>query len=354
MAEPLDLVSPVSPLPPPTEPGEPVTRPGPPEDAGLQVVASAPLELTAPAESEAGEGPGAVSYAARMKHDLLHLPKEKQEQVQAIAGLIRKAAPADLIVLFGSHARGDWVEDAVTGYRSDYDILVIVQSNAVAERDEVWSTVENRAEALPGMATEISIIAHDIKCVNKKLSKGQFFFCEIIKEGVLLHDSERLVLSAPREPAELSGRERREQAQRDFQKWFESAGDFLLAYELMLERGRHNIAAFNLHQATERYLATVLLVFSAYKPRIHNIETLYKQVCSQHAGFRVAFPRTTPEERTRFKLLKKAYIDSRYNEHYRITTEELTWLGQRVRVLRDLTGPLCQEKIDNLAQAAGG
>jgi len=30
------------------------------------------------------------------------------------------------IILFGSYARGDWVDDSVGRYLSDYDLLVVV------------------------------------------------------------------------------------------------------------------------------------------------------------------------------------------------------------------------------------
>ena len=47
-------------------------------------------------------------------------PETKQKQLAAMAEAIRAEAPAaGMIVLFGSHARGDWVDDAETGYRSD-------------------------------------------------------------------------------------------------------------------------------------------------------------------------------------------------------------------------------------------
>lgn len=35
-------------------------------------------------------------------------------------------------MLFGSYARGGWVEDRKSGYRSDYDLLVVV-NNKTAE-----------------------------------------------------------------------------------------------------------------------------------------------------------------------------------------------------------------------------
>lgn len=35
-----------------------------------------------------------------------------------------------MIVLFGSYARGDWVEDVAQGYVSDYDFIVVVEELA--------------------------------------------------------------------------------------------------------------------------------------------------------------------------------------------------------------------------------
>lgn len=38
-----------------------------------------------------------------------------------------------MIILFGSHARGDWVRDFQTGYRSDFDLLVLVDGQATVD-----------------------------------------------------------------------------------------------------------------------------------------------------------------------------------------------------------------------------
>ena len=57
-----------------------------------------------------------------MKTSLEHLPEPKREQLAAIAALLQAEAPVDMVILFGSYARGDWVEDAETGYRSDFDV----------------------------------------------------------------------------------------------------------------------------------------------------------------------------------------------------------------------------------------
>ena len=45
-------------------------------------------------------------------------------------------------------------------------------------------------------------------------------------------------------------------------------------------------------------------------------------------------------------------MKARYSRHYRITAEELEWLGSRVAILRDLVRALCEERIEVLARAA--
>src|SRR5205085_12298145 len=54
--------------------------------------------------------------ATVMKSDLDHLPQAKREQIQRVVEIVRDGADVELVVLFGSHARGDWVRDPVHGY----------------------------------------------------------------------------------------------------------------------------------------------------------------------------------------------------------------------------------------------
>jgi hypothetical protein len=47
----------------------------------------------------------------------------------------RKAARILKVILYGSYARGDWVDDPIGGYQSDYDILVVVNDERLTD---VW------------------------------------------------------------------------------------------------------------------------------------------------------------------------------------------------------------------------
>jgi predicted nucleotidyltransferase len=46
-----------------------------------------------------------------MKTSLSHLPQNKQDELKEITQMIIEKVPAEMIILFGSYARGDWVED---------------------------------------------------------------------------------------------------------------------------------------------------------------------------------------------------------------------------------------------------
>jgi predicted transcriptional regulator len=60
----------------------------------------------------------------------------------------------------------------------------------------------------------------------------------------------------------------------------------------------------------------------------------------------------TRADRARFEKLKDAYVKARFSKHYRITVEELTWLGQQVEELGRVVDQICRERIASLTDAA--
>lgn len=105
------------------------------------------------------------------------------------------------------------------------------------------------------------------------------------------------------------------------------------------------MATFIQHQVTEQLYSTILLVFTRYKPSTHDLEKLTQRVASVEPPFLSIFPQGTEEERKRFELLRKAYVDARYKPSYSISAEELQWLANRVQQLQRLTEERCKDKI---------
>jgi predicted transcriptional regulator len=64
--------------------------------------------------------------------------------------------------------------------------------------------------------------------------------------------------------------------------------------------------------------------------------------------FRNIFPKNTPKEKDLFDLLKRAYVEARYDMSYKITREELEYLAERVKLLQQTTEKVCKAKIASL------
>jgi predicted nucleotidyltransferase/HEPN domain-containing protein len=285
-----------------------------------------------------------------MKKSLAHLPKYKRDELKRVKEIILDECPTVLmIVLFGSHARGDWVEDrhvedgVLHEYLSDFDIMVIVRSNRIVNSKDTWRRAETRARRPPNH-TQTTLIVESIETVNNALARGHYFYTDIKKEGILLYDTGEFKLARARK---LDPRERRGNAKAHFEQWFTSAQEFHGYYESGLEKGQYKSAAFLLHQAVERFFDAILLVFTNYRPRLHDLDTLSHMVAGCDPAFLTVFPRATDEEKERFELLRRAYVEARYNPGYKITREQLEYLAQRVKKLQDLTKKICEARIES-------
>ena len=293
-------------------------------------------------------------YNKSMKKSISHLPKQKQDEIKKIVKIILKHATVEMVILFGSHARGDsekgeWVkhkyvkEHVLYEYKSDFDILIVVKKKSMEEDFGVWDLIE--AEAYKqGVSTWLGIIVDNIHYVNEQLELGRYFYSDIRKEGVLLYDSENYKLAKARK---LSGKEQKELAKKDFKYWFESANNFFDDYEINLEKKRYNNAAFYLHQATERYISAILLVFTGYRPKSHDLKRLFEKTDLVDTNIQKFFNTgiNVEKERKLFELLRKAYVDARYEKDYKITKKELELLGNNIVELKKMTKTLCAKKI---------
>lgn len=283
------------------------------------------------------------------------LPARKQRDVAYIVTSLHKALDTFLegktgskakykilkIILFGSHAKGTWVNDPVNGYMSDYDILVIVNAESLVEEYEVWNTAEERI--MRSISSPLGLIVHTLADVNSKLKQGHYFFKDIREEGVELYSVAGKELA---QLGDLTEEERLIIASKHFQQWFESATDFYETFIFAKGRGKLKQAAFLLHQTTERFFACTLLVCTNYLPRTHDIEHLRSLCAQQDTDFASLFPADNKFHRRSFQRLKRAYVDARYSEHYEITLEELNYLADEVKRLQKITEVTCRGKIE--------
>ena len=215
----------------------------------------------------------------------------------------------------------------------------------IAEPSWLGLCIEEHIDKHPGIKTEVNIIHHGIEFLNRKIEENYYFFLDIVAEGVLLYDRGKCPLATP---GPMTPAAQSQKAQEDFEYWMEKGDDSMIGVKLFLGVEKYSKAAFELHQATEAYYAAILLVYTDYKPRGHNIHSLSKQAISINERFREVFPMRNKQEKELFRLLKKAYVDARYRKDYAITAEELQYLSERVLLLRELTEELCKKEIARL------
>jgi len=303
-----------------------------------------------------------------MKTGLDHLPDGKQRELAHVveivrAGFARATAQRTQpryrngrllkIILFGSYARGDWVEDPVGRYFSDYDLLVVVNHDDLTDIAEFWEKTESQllADLSAGtvLRTPVSLIYHSLDDVNEKLTLGRYFFIDIVRDGIVLFEEPGHPFA---EPQPLSAEQALQETQDYFEEWFESAEAFAKGAQYYRTIDRPKEAAFQLHQAVERFYHCLFLVRTLYSPKTHNLNRLRDLAEELEPSLKAVWPRETRFEKRCYALLRDAYVKARYSRSYRISPEQLDWIAARVALLQTLVRQACELRIETLAKAA--
>ncbi|AJP71326.1 nucleotidyltransferase and HEPN domain-containing protein [Sphingomonas hengshuiensis] len=304
-----------------------------------------------------------------MRTSLDHLPPAKQRELERVVQILfeefgdaiaiatsdwKKQARILKVLLYGSYARGGWVDEPHTakGYQSDFDLLVIVNNPKLTDRIEFWGTAEdrlNRELAITRtLRTPVNFIVHTFQEVNDGLAHGRYFFMDIARDGIALYQSED---TGFHEPKPKTPEQALAMAREYFEEWYPSASKRFDGAKFHLERGNLKDAAFDFHQTTERLYHCVLLVCTFYTPHIHNLGFLRTQAERIDSRLVDAWPRDSRADRSRFEKLKEAYVKARYSKHFRISEDELAWLSERVEVLGQAVQVVCEERISALEQS---
>jgi predicted nucleotidyltransferase/HEPN domain-containing protein len=305
-----------------------------------------------------------------MRTDLDHLPAAKQRELERVVQILfeefdeaRALATQDWkkkgrifkIILYGSYARGGWIDEPHTakGYQSDFDLLIIVNDKRLTDRVEYWAKAEerlNRELAITKtLKTPVNFIVHTLHEVNDGLAHGRFFFMDVARDGIAIYQSEDSELA---EPKPKTPNQALAMAREYFEEWFPAS---MRRYEFArfgIEKGHLKETAFELHQTTESLYHCVLLVCTFYTPHVHNLAFLRTQAERLDRRLTYVWPTDTRKERAMFEKLKDAYVKARYSKHYRISAEELSWLGACVEELGRVVQTICEERIQMLERSA--
>jgi predicted nucleotidyltransferase/HEPN domain-containing protein len=305
-----------------------------------------------------------------MRTDLDHLPPTKQRELARVVQILfeefdeaRSLATQDWkkkgsilkIILYGSYARGGWVDEPHTakGYQSDFDLLIVVNDKRLIDRIGYWVKAEERLNRelsiTKTIKTPVNFIVHTLHEVNEGLAHGRFFFMDIARDGIALYQSEDSELA---EPKPKTPDQALAMAKEYYDEWLPTAMQRFELAKIAAEKGFLKPAAFDLHQTTEYLYHCVLLVCTFYTPHIHNLGFLRTQAERLDRRLTYVWPMDSRRDRAMFEKLKDAYVKARYSKHYRISAEELTWLSACVEELGRVVKTVCLERIQMLGPVA--
>ena len=293
-----------------------------------------------------------------MKNSIDFLPERKQRDLRELAALIRdEVKDVVMIILYGSYAANTYVErderrdyGVRTIYMSDYDLLVVTKRR-LGERE---STVEARVrerfaagkndENLP----RPQIINESISKLNDALTMGRYFYVEIVAKGIMLYDSGECQLATP---GELDYAEIKKMAEEYYDDKFSDGLDFFKGANFYYQEENYHMTAFMLHQATESYLKTIPLVYILYGYKEHDLQFLIEKCKPYTLELAKVFPCDTNEEKRLFDLLRRAYLEARYNKkNFIVTKADIDALVPKIEQLCGIVEKVCKTRLGYYTQ----
>lgn len=124
-----------------------------------------------------------------MKTSLAHLSVQKQQELKTIVQTVKRIGKPEMIILFGSYARGDWVTDRYVengttfDYQSDFDILVVVRDQKRQHHFPVWAQLEAEITRNKSISTPVSLIRDNIVFLMNNYGKAGIFMPTSKKKG---------------------------------------------------------------------------------------------------------------------------------------------------------------------------
>jgi predicted nucleotidyltransferase/HEPN domain-containing protein len=299
-----------------------------------------------------------------MRVDLDHLPQVQQAELARVRDTLmaefaqaiststqpwKKNGRILKIILFGSYSRDDWVDEPDNGYQSDFDLLVIVSHEDLTDIAAYWYIAEDKILHDPAVRRPVNIIVHTLDEVNRALQRGEYFWVDIVRDGVVLYELPQHALAAPKP---LTAAAALKMAQEYYEGWIGKIDSAIKLATYAMSEGELNDAAFLLHQSAERAYICYLLTRTLYFPRSHNIKFLRSLSEDKEPRLVDAWPRAARVDRRRFELLKRAYVEARYSPNYKISVEDLDALVDSVKRLRDVVETTSIERLELLRAEA--
>jgi HEPN domain-containing protein len=290
--------------------------------------------------------------------DMERLPWTMQQELRRIAAMLFEQFTETMkgrlseryrtgrivrLLLHGEHAQADWWNVAPG---APVRLLAIVNHPKLARRGQDWQSVRDRLRH----AWEFGEITHPVRLavrsldeVNCALVGGVPHFVTIATEGITLYEAAGTPLKTPRH---LPEPERRTRGRAEFERWYGRATDFLAGAGFYERSGNAPMAALLIHQACEHLYQCVAWTLTLHGRRTHALDELREIAEAQDKRLCAAWPREQFHERRAFACVRRAYVEVRYGQSFRIDTDELAWAMDRAVTLHALVKQICGERLD--------
>ena len=253
-----------------------------------------------------------------------------KEQHTELVKIILDAVPADKIYFLGStlmyrRTESIFMTDAPScKYVGHYYVLVVTgdgQSLNIAQ-----DKIENNCQHF----IPVTAIVLRADQFSQWVNEGHQFAQTVCRIAVLLHGEKQSVPERINEEMNKTGK------LEIYNQGLNKVTEFLAGADLFRIREQNKMAAFMLHQAAEQGLHTILKITTGLYLNTHNLDKLIRYCSMVSYKLPDIFSVDNEKNERLFKLLQRAYIDSRYNEDYKIGTGDLITLTRRVTDLLDI------------------
>lgn len=185
-----------------------------------------------------------------MRKDIDHLPAAQRGELDRVQGVLmdefaeaiakatspsRKNGKILKVILFGSYARDDWVDEPENGYQSDFDLLVVVNHSDLTDIAHYWYVAEDRILRDAAIQRPVNIIVHALDEVNQSLKRGEYFWVDIARDGIVLYELPCHPLATP---MPLTSTDAYLMAKAYFEEWLEKVTDAIEIAEFCIEKGK--------------------------------------------------------------------------------------------------------------------
>jgi HEPN domain-containing protein len=263
------------------------------------------------------------------------LKKYRHEQLEKVVGTVTELLEPECIYLWSVMSSAVECENIFSAGVSterapDHYHLLIIMSGAEKCSDAMLEMIEAKCR----QHVKVTAWMMPAPLFDRLLSSEHPFATQINQHALVCYGEERQPLSKFKitdsksfieEPAD----------------YLERATEFMAGVDLYFLRKQFGPASFLLHQAAEQFLCAIMIHFTGYHFKTHNLEKLFRYTQPLVEGISNVFCSKSESEQRLFRLLQRAYIDSRYSADFHVKEFELAFLKDKIHRL----GAIAQDTI---------